>query len=270
MAEGTRCKVDIVADRYDLTAPGGQDGSLDEYLVRRWTGDGESEALGYEQLTEWFNRRLLRQVYETNGRETLGTRIESEFEALVGDDDLLRQEVIDDLESDGIDAETLREDMVSWSTMRRHLKACLDAEKATTRGEASDWELRSIDIARSQVEGKTGDALRSLATKQRLPEGHRATVEVQIKLSCPECPTRVPLEDAVERGYVCKDHFVTASEAPSSSENSSSPSSPMRALIPIGIGQSLPAVLFEEAASLGEGIEFVLSALPLTDLALLV
>lgn len=201
------CKVDFVIDRYDVSAPKSGYSSLDEYLVARWTGT-EGESAGYQQLTEWFNKRLLKHVYEQNGRETIGTRIDSEYRALKGDDELLREEVIDDLGSDGIAAGSLVDDMVSWSTMRRHLKSCLEAEKPTPSSR-SDWELESINIARDQTEEKTVAALRSLANKQRLPEAHKANVTVQVKLSCPECPTRIPLEDALARGYVCKDHFET-------------------------------------------------------------
>lgn len=199
------CKVDFVVDRHDLSAPKSGYSSIDEYLVARWTGtEGESE--GYKQLTEWFNKRLLKRIYERNGRETLGIRIHSEYEALTGDDEIVREEVIDDLSSDGIAAESLVDDMVSWSTMRRHLQDCLEAEK-TTPPSRTDWELESIDIARERTEEKTIAALRSLANKKQLPDADRANVTVQIKLSCPECPTRIPLQDALARGYVCKDHF---------------------------------------------------------------
>lgn len=204
MTEDKQCKVDFVTERHNLSAPGATDRTLDEYLVARWTGV-EGEQLGYQELTHWFNKRLLKQVYERHGRETIGTRVDSEYEVLSGDDDIVREEVIDDLRSDGINGESLVDDMVSWSTMRRHLKGCLGAEKPSPRSR-TDWELDSINIARKRTEEKTLSALRSLAQKQRLPEAHEVNVDVQIKLSCPECPTRIRLEDALARGYVCKDH----------------------------------------------------------------
>lgn len=209
MSEGQECKVDFIIDRYDLSVPGMTDRSIDEYLVDRWTG-AEGESIGYKELTDWFNKRLLKQVYERYGRETIGTRVESEYQALKNGDELVRGEVSDDLESDGIDADALVRDMVSWSTMRRHLKNCLEAEKPSTRS-TKDWELESIDIARKQTEKKTLAALRSLANKRRLPGAEEVDIDVQIKLSCPECPTRIPLEDALARGYVCKDHLSDAS-----------------------------------------------------------
>lgn len=252
MSEPAGCKVDFVIDRYDLTPPESGYETIDEYLVARWTGDGNRDAIGYQQLTTEFNKRVLKVVYERNGRETIGTRLESEFEALTGDDDLLRQEVADDLATNGIDADAVLDDMVSWSTMRRHIKECLEAEKETTQS-TSNWELESIDIARNQVAEKASKALRSLSTKEALPDGHEAEVDVQIKLSCPECPTRVPMEDAIDRGYVCKDH--TAPEEDSS--NSGVRDSISNAILPFGGVSTLLEVIAEEAVIAVETLTLV-------------
>jgi hypothetical protein len=228
------CKIDHVIERWGLTAPGGSAGSVDDHLVERWTGSGDAPAVGYKQLTEWFNKRLLKRAYERNGRDTMRTRIDGEYEALRGEDDIVRREVMDDLRADGIDARSLVDDMVSWSTMRRHLQGCLDAEKAAQEA-TTEWELRSLDIARSQMASKAVSALKSLATKEELPDAHRADVEVQVKLSCPECPTRVPLEDAVERGYVCSDHF----DAVPADDRPGTVGSATKALLPIGLAQTI-------------------------------
>lgn len=209
MSDPGNCKVDHIIDRYDLTAPGGEFADLDEYLVEMWKGNAGLESVGYKRLTEIFNKRLLKHVYESNGRETVGTRLESDYEALTGDDDILRQEVLDDLAADGIDGESLGKDMISWSTMRRHLKGCLDEQKEQQTAQ-TEWEIESVDIARERLEEKTQSALRSYSKKGTLPDADKAEVDVQVKVSCPECPTRVPLKDALERGFVCKDHFDTA------------------------------------------------------------
>lgn len=248
MSESRACKVDHTIDRYDLAPPGEAFDAMDEYLVARWTGRAGGESVGYKQLTEWFNKRLLKRVYERRGRETLGTRLDSDYEALTGDDDLLRAEVADDLERDGIDASSLQQDMVSWSTLRRHLKECLDAEKPKPAA-TSEWEVDSVDIARDRLQNKAGQALRSLESKDRLPEATKADVDVQVKLSCPECPTRVPLEDALDRGYVCETHFE-ASEANERIQVSDS----IGVLFPIGT--SLPH-LADIHALLYETFEFI-------------
>ncbi|MFB6180106.1 MAG: rod-determining factor RdfA [Halorientalis sp.] len=237
MADRKGCKVDRTIDRYELSPPGGQFETLDAYLVARWTGETGGESVGYKGLTDWFNKRLLKHVYERHGRSTLGTRLDSEYDALTGDKELLRGEVVDDLAADGIDAETVQRDMVSWSTMRRHLKECLDAEKQT-REATSDWEVQSVEIAKDRLETKTGEALRSLDSKDKLPEATKAAVDIQVKLSCPECPTRVPLEDALNRGYICETHFET-SDSESESGETIRLSDKIGLLIMIGLSTSL-------------------------------
>lgn len=232
MSSEATCKVDHVISRYELTVPNDQYDSLDDYLVERWTGDDGKPALGYKQLTSWFNKRLMKQVYERHSRETMGVRLESEYEALAGDDEITRREVMNDLERSGIDAAALVDSMVSWSTIRRHLQECLDAEKEAQQAE-TNWEEASLGIARNQVVEKVSSVLRSWASKERLPDGHRADVEVQIKLACPECPTRVPLEVAADRGFVCSEHMDAV---PATAQDGSSLSGSVnRAWLPVGL-----------------------------------
>lgn len=202
------CKIDRVAEAYGLDRPNPRYDDLDEHLLARWTGGDGRRAEGYRPLADWFNRRLLKRVYDEHDRETVGVRLDSEYDALTGDDDLVRREVADDLAADGIDADAVREDMVSWSTMRHHLKGCLDGQKET--GEPSDWERRSVAIARDRAETKVGDALRALDSKGELPGGRAADVDVAVRVACPQCHVRVPFVDAVERGYVCEAHLGSA------------------------------------------------------------
>lgn len=207
-----RCKIELLVDRYSLDEFELRYDSVDERLLARWTGADGTDPDGYRTLTEWFNKRLVTTVYDEHGRETTGTRVESDYEALTGEDDLLREDVMDDLRADGIDADSLRCDLVSWSTMRKHLKSCLDGEKAATDAE-TDWERQSVAVATNIARSKVNEALSSLDSKGELPDGDDAGVEIQVLLSCPECPTRIPFGDAIDRGFVCKDHFPTASSA---------------------------------------------------------
>jgi hypothetical protein len=198
------CKVDRVTTTFDVAATAGFD-DVDAELLARWRGEGDRTPQGYRPLTEWFNTRLLKRVYDVNGRETVGTRLESDYEALAGDDELLREEVKDDLRADGIDADAVVDGMVSWSTMRHHLTGCLDAEKEA--GDPSDWEPRSVDIALDRAEEKLSDAVRALAGKGRLAGGDAATASVEAYLSCPECGVRRRFADALAQGAVCETHF---------------------------------------------------------------
>lgn len=206
-----RCKVDDAVEAYSLRAPRTESGSIHDYLVDRWTGSAGHQAVGYRQLADWFNRRLLRQVYDEHGRSTTGPRVDSEYDALTGDDDLLRQEVVNELASAGIDAEALVDDMVSPRTMHRHLKGCLDAEKAPQEAE-TDWERESVEMARAQLESKVEKAASALASKGEFLGADDADVEIAVYLSCPECTTRVPFESGRRQGYVCEEHSPTLEE----------------------------------------------------------
>lgn len=217
-----RCKVDDAIEEYGLGVPGSGPGSLDGYLVDRWTGADDRGAVGYRTLAEWFNRHLLGRVYDEHGRRTTGVRVESEYEALTGDDDIRREEVVADLESDGIDAESVVDDMVSPRTMHRHLTGCLGAEKEAS-GARTDWERASVERAREQLEEKVAEASRSLASKGELRGADAAEVEITIYLACPECATRVPFEAGRHRGYVCEEHSADPPGATAAAGGSADP-----------------------------------------------
>lgn len=205
MTEDRGCKVDLLIDEFDLDAYESQFDSLDDHMVARWLGDGRPSE-GYRPIATWLNKRILRRTYERVGRETTGTRINSEYDALISDDELLRQEVMDDLETSGVDAEALISKFVSWGTVRNHLKQCVGVEKPPRTAE-TDWEMDSVERSTEIVQEKAERALVSLSNKGDLPGGDSADVTIHVLLSCPQCPTRIPFADAVDRGFVCADHF---------------------------------------------------------------
>ena len=202
MASG--CKVDRVMEGYGLASADPVYDTLDEGLLARWTG-ADGRRMGYRSLTEWFNKRLLKRVYDEHGRETLGARLDSDYEVLQGEDDLVGAELLESLRADGIDGEQLRRDLVSWGTMRTHLQECLDGHKESEPA-STDWEVASVEKAVGVAEEKTATAAAALAAKGELAGGDTAGIEVQIQLSCESCPTRVPFDVALDRGYVCAEH----------------------------------------------------------------
>ncbi len=202
MADG-KCKVCTVINRHDLAVPG--DDSVDEALLVRWKGTAGHAEHGYRPLTAWFNKQLLRTVYDRQGRETLGNRVGADYEGLTGDDDLVSEELRRDLAADGIDVDRVLADMVSWGTVRTHLTECLGETKAQQASD-SGWERDAIATTRSVATDKVTSALSALESKGELAGVEAATVEVDIQLSCEECQTRVPLEVALEQGYICEQH----------------------------------------------------------------
>lgn len=199
------CKVDRAMARYELDGAHLPESSVDKYLLNRWTGAEGRRAEGYRTLTEWFNKRLLKRAYDEAGRETLGARVDTEYDVLTGEHDLARGELLDELAAEGLDPDDVLSEMVSWSTMRHHLNDCLDGAKARRPAE-TDWERQSVAIARDRLEEKVREATSALSSKGALPGGDDAAVDVQVQLRCPNCEAQVPLRDALNRGYICREH----------------------------------------------------------------
>ena len=210
MVKQNKCKVDQVIEKYGLEDP--QHTSVDTGLLARWHGKDNHREYGYRTLTDWFNKHILRTVYDEYGRKTLGNRIDSDYAALTGTDSIVQNEVISDIEADGILASGLTDDLVSWGTMRSHLQGCLNGEKES--GESvSDWQRSAIRKAKSVAEQKAEESLSSLAANGEIEDGASASVDIEVRLQCAECPTVVPFEVAVQRGYICKTHRNTAAVA---------------------------------------------------------
>ena len=239
------CKVDILTERHDLTVPGSAYGSIDECLVARWTGTAGRSSEGYKSLTEWFNKRLLKQIYEAHGRDTMSVHLDREYEVLMGENDVQRGELAADLATDDLDIDDLKRELVSWSTMRHHLKGCLEAEKEIETA-TTDWEANTLRIAQERTEEKARSVLSSLASKERLLGATRADVQVQIKLTCSECSVRIPFEEAVDRGYICETHSEAepAESAESVKERLTNTSSVVA--VPYGILGTLQSVIIED------------------------
>lgn len=208
MGERT-CKICSAIKRYELVAP--DHGSFNKALIARWKGvDGHTKR-GYRPLTEWFNTHLLRTEYDRHGRETLGNRIESDFDGLTGDDDLVSQEISADIAADGIDVDKLRANMVSWGTMRRHLTDCLNASKPQSSSE-SGWEYDTITKTHEIAAEKITSALSALETKGKLAGLDTADVEVDVQLRCADCEILVPLDVALDQEYICRQHSQLSTE----------------------------------------------------------
>jgi len=211
MGERRCCKVSRVVATYDLLDP--QHDSVDDGLLARWRGEGSHASQGYRSLAAWFNKRVLRTVYESHGRKTVGNRIDADYEALDGGDELLRRDVEADIEADGIAVAELTSNFVSYGAIRTHLTACLDAEKETRESE-TEWHLDTVEMARAFATTKAETTLQSLATAGTVAGAEAARVDVTVTLQCGECPTTVPFELAYERGYVCGTHHTDSVASP--------------------------------------------------------
>jgi len=204
------CKVEAIIDKYGLeqSVVGGDP---NQYMVARWLGRNEYPGTGLRPLKDWFNRKVLKTVYNEHDRNALETRVESDYEALTSDDDDERLAIVDDLGADGIDGAELADDFVATATLYRHFTNCLDEEKSkgSEGGESeSDWEREKIDFLKETIQENAKDSLASLENKGRVPHASKADVSTTVLLRCPACGSQVSFERALERGYVCEDHMT--------------------------------------------------------------
>lgn len=201
------CKVDRVRAAQDLSPPARFEGDLDSYLVAKWTGEGETDPAGLRTLSEWFNKQVLKAIYRDHGRSDSSVRLDSDYDVLQGGDipDHKRAELRSELADDGIDIETTTKQFIGKSTLSRHLKDCLGATKDIPASE-TEWEIDRVRVATTTYRSHLESALQSLGNKGEISDVDGAELQVQSYLSCPECPTRVTVEQAYEQGYVCADH----------------------------------------------------------------
>lgn len=186
------CKVCRVLEKYDCE-------HYDERLVEQWTAP-KAERKGYRQLARWLNVALLRGEMDRVGLSTLGGEVESKYDRLRGDP-TTAAELERGLAMEGVRIEELTDDFVSYGVVRRHLTECLEASRE--RPPPTDWETDAIDITVDRATEKLGEAVSSLRSKGRLETSEAVSVHVTAEVECERCQSRVPVERAVRRGYVC-------------------------------------------------------------------
>lgn len=190
------CKVCRILDQYSLTG-------YEDRLIDHWTANADQRK-GYRALADWLNVTLLRNAMDRAGLQTLGNEAESKYNRLQADD-AIAAEVRNVLHEEGVPIETLESDFVSYGVVRTHLTECLDIERSqeeTTT--ASDWEDDALEIATDRLATKAREAVSSLSTKGRLDAGGPLAVHATVEVECESCRTRVPVDRALRRGYVCQ------------------------------------------------------------------
>lgn len=187
------CKLCRMLDEWDL-------GNYDERMLRDW--QRESGRKGYRTLAQEFNTMLLRRQMDRAGVSTLANEAKSRYERLTGDDETVAHETREVLQREGLPIDDLERSFVSYATVRTHLKDCLDAEHTPSKSDGT-WTTRSIEIASEQAKEKSETALRSLVTDGEVAIGGDPEIDVTIMVTCSECQSRINVERAIRRGYVC-------------------------------------------------------------------
>jgi len=204
------CKVGRTSKKYGLDDA--EQSTIDDRLKTLWLGGRGSTGRSVRDLTDYYNKTVLKEVYIQQSRDFLSDHLESDYEMLTGDDDAKHAEVVDSLKADGIDAEELVDDFVSAPTLYRHLTDCLELDKG--RAESEDWEENSLSVTYRNTQRYVANILDSWDRKGVLPHASHAETTVRIYLECPVCDTQTTIERAQRRGYVCADHMTEETGPP--------------------------------------------------------
>lgn len=171
---------------------------LDDELVARWHGD-TGERMGYRRLADWLNVTLLRREMERVGLPTGGGEARSRYERLTAES--TADEVRRLLHREGVDVDSLREDVASYSVVRTHLRDCLGEERE--RSPPSDWEADRLDGLEAYAASEAADAVRSLVNKGKLSAGGEAEPTVSIRVRCSACGAAAAIDEALAAGTFC-------------------------------------------------------------------
>ena len=182
------CKVGRSAGAYGLDR-------FDERLLDR-RGDGAS----LRDLEAVVNRAVLLAALRDAREDVIGD-VGSVYKRLTGDDASAgeRAETRNRLARAGVDVETLREDFVSYQTVRTHLRDCLEVDTAREQSLTRTDALGTIQWARSRSDGIIE---RTIERLQGEDEFHAGDIEVSqvVRVSCPDCGTSDTVEGFVEGG----------------------------------------------------------------------
>ncbi|MFU1783311.1 rod-determining factor RdfA [Haloarcula japonica] len=121
-SRGRSSKVARLIEQYGLQGIGPQ-------LEELWTTDDPDRRRSLRSLAEFFNRQLLKQELEQADMQTLDGEVENTFRLLT--DESVSQanqtRVRRQLEREGIDVDQLKDDFVSYQSMRTYLTKYRDA-----------------------------------------------------------------------------------------------------------------------------------------------
>ncbi|MFB6179117.1 MAG: rod-determining factor RdfA [Halorientalis sp.] len=201
----SQCKVDSVRDQYDIYG-------LDDRLVHRYQNLDE----GVRQLETVVNEAILRRAMEQTGMTVLDGEEENYYRLLTSEDvmDSSRKEARRDLADNGVDVERIEKDFVSYRTVLKHLKECLEVD--TSRNYEPDIERDKKRISKVKSRAKT--VMNN--TLERLDE-HDAIhiddprVSLRATVRCGQCNRRHDVDEFLGEDGVCecqKENMITGDE----------------------------------------------------------
>lgn len=188
------CKAGRVAAKYGFRE------YLDETISNDWAAtDGPS----LRKITTRFNKRIIQETLIDQGEPPLDGEEDLIYEHLIRESDRSSDRIERRLEDNGIDANSLREDFISYKTIDRHFKNCVDLERETkeplSKSEAID-RIRAMNRRLEKVaENTLTEVSDHTSTTFETPD-----VSAAVTVTCPECGERKSFTAAVREGCGCE------------------------------------------------------------------
>lgn len=184
---GRRGKVDRLIDEYSL--------DIGDHLIDAWTRRQDRRSL--RDLAAEFNRELLRERLDRRGVSSVGMDVETVYQHLRGEEGSgPRTRIHRQLEREGVDVSSLREEFVSHTAIRTFFR-----NRGVTRsGEDTDQvaaEATHVQQLQNRTAVVTEDKLESLRSTGRVDIGEfRVLVDVQV--FCEECERQFDINELLE------------------------------------------------------------------------
>lgn len=183
------CKVGRKAEEYGLT-------DLDEELHDRHQTNGAS----LRDLETYVNQRILGSVLEDTDIVLLDG-VESVYRILAGDDvsEGKRTEISSRLEHAGINVRKVESDYVTYQTIRKHLRECLDIDTGTRETlDTADADTR-IRRLQSRSEAVIAETLEQLRRAKKLKTG-KLDLVMSVRVTCENCGNSYRLRELLDSG----------------------------------------------------------------------
>jgi hypothetical protein len=184
---GRRGKVERLIDEYDL--------DVGPELIDAWTREQNRRSL--RNLARYFNRELLRERLDRHGVSSVGMDIETVYRHLRGEESAGSQtRVHRQLDREGVDVESLREEFVSHTAIRTFLR-----NRSVTRSEDEGDQVAAEATHIQQLQNRTAvvaeDKLETLRSTDRVLIGDfRVLVDVQV--FCEDCQRQFDINELLE------------------------------------------------------------------------
>jgi hypothetical protein len=184
---GRRGKVERLIDEYDL--------DVGPELIDAWTREQNRRSL--RNLARYFNRELLRERLDRHGVSSVGMDIETVYRHLRGEESAGSQtRVHRQLDREGVDVDSLREEFVSHTAIRTFLR-----NRNVTRSEDEGDQVAAEATHIQQLQNRTAvvaeDKLETLRSTDRVLIGDfRVLVDVQV--FCEDCQRQFDINELLE------------------------------------------------------------------------